>query len=278
MGVQRFFPWAVLCVMWVAPTPASALPDGALARFGTGSVAAISWSPTEPVLAVATTAGVELLDTASGRNRHLLETNAWMAAVTFDPRGKLVAAVDRDGTTTVWDASSHARIAQFRTQTLHAQCLAFSPDATTLAVGAGDAFELWDTHTWELRRSVQPRRVPPATVEEALRGLKSPGPRQLVFLDNGARIAAVCADDTIRIWDAVTGDEITRYPDASTVTTFERDTLLTWDTVTQTQLAARRGHAKDVTIMALSPDGRLLVSASEDRTALLWDVATTQRP
>jgi WD40 repeat protein len=42
----------------------------------------------------------------------------------------------------------------------------------------------------------------------------------------------------------------------------------------QPHLVVQLGHADPVTSVAFSPDGRLVLTGSEDRTAKLWDIET----
>ena len=55
-----------------------------------------------------------------------------------------------------------------------------------------------------------------------------------------------------------------------------------WDVETRKQLAVLRGHSGPVLRAAFSPDGQLVITASEDKTARLWNVETgkeiTRRP
>jgi WD40 repeat protein len=67
----------------------------------------------------------------------------------------------------------------------------------------------------------------------------------VAFDPDGARIAAACADHTVKIWNITTGKVI--------------HTL--------------RGHESDVFSVAFSPDRRHVASASADRTVRLWDVS-----
>jgi WD40 repeat protein len=69
------------------------------------------------------------------------------------------------------------------------------------------------------------------------------------FSPDGLRIATAGADQTTRIWDVMSGK----------------------------QLTALEGHADGVTAAAFSPDNGWLVTGSKDATALLWDVRLETR-
>jgi len=49
--------------------------------------------------------------------------------------------------------------------------------------------------------------------------------------------------------------------------------IVVWDAVEGTHLQTLEGHEEDVTVLAFSPDGAYLLSASHNQTAWLWDPA-----
>jgi WD40 repeat protein len=70
----------------------------------------------------------------------------------------------------------------------------------------------------------------------------------VAFSPDGLRLASTFSDQTVKIWDAQTGQEV----------------------------LTLKGHAGAVTSVAYSPDGRRLASASADRTVRVWDARTGQ--
>jgi WD40 repeat protein len=68
----------------------------------------------------------------------------------------------------------------------------------------------------------------------------------VAFSPDGKQLASASHDETVRLWDAVTG----------------------------AVLQTLEGHSNYVNAVAFSPDGKQLASASGDGTARLWDAAT----
>src|SRR5262249_31423941 len=54
------------------------------------------------------------------------------------------------------------------------------------------------------------------------------------------------------------------------------NTVKVWDALTGHELLTLKGHTKRVTSAAFSPDGKRLVSAAEDKTVKVWDLETGQ--
>jgi WD40 repeat protein len=108
----------------------------------------------------------------------------------------------------------------------------------------------------------------------------------VAFSPDGTKIATASDDNTSRIWDAATGNELAIFehddrvrhvafsPDGTKLATASFDkTARIWDTATGKELA-RLEHNESVRHVAFSPNGATLATASFDDTARIWGATT----
>ncbi|KIM23603.1 hypothetical protein M408DRAFT_252169 [Serendipita vermifera MAFF 305830] len=111
-----------------------------------------------------------------------------------------------------------------------------------------------------------------------------------VISSDGKRIFSGSRDNTIRIWDAETGEVVVvplkGHSDRIKSTSFSLDgkrvvsgsddrTIRVWDIETgETITGPLEGHTKEITSVAISPDGKRIVSGSKDTTVRVWDAKT----
>ena len=154
--------------------------------------------------------------------------------------------------------------------------VAFSPDGTTLASGAGSRVMLGSVKTGERLRTLEGHT----------------GYVQCVaFSPDGTTLASGAGDDTVILWNAKTGEQLHTLeghsdnvysvafsPDGATLASGSYDeTAILWDARTGERLHTLEGHTWSVSSVAFSPDGTTLASGSWDDTVILWNARTGER-
>ncbi|MEH1902744.1 MAG: caspase family protein, partial [Nostoc sp.] len=118
----------------------------------------------------------------------------------------------------------------------------------------------------------------------------SSGVNSVAFSPDGKTIASASSDNTVKLWNAATGKEITTLkghssavysvafsPDGKTIASASYDnTVKLWDAAIGKEIITLNGHSNEVNSVAFSPDGKTIASASSDKTVKLWNAATSK--
>ncbi|MBY0228765.1 MAG: hypothetical protein K2W96_05745, partial [Gemmataceae bacterium] len=183
--------------------------------------------------------GIELLDAASLRTRHLLPSSGWPHDMAWSPDGKrlaiswgdhvalhdaegkrvnpteghegairslalssdgtLAASGDQAGGVRLWELATGRLLRSMRTGD-SIQALAFSPDGRRLAAGASAYQAEGEVRVWNVADGKERLRFP----------AHLSGATHLAFTSDGRRLVTSGRDDRVRWWDARTGARLSQ--------------------------------------------------------------------
>jgi WD40 repeat protein len=213
----------------------------------TDSVVSVSFHPEGKLLASASFDGtVRVWDTSAGNvwlTLRLYTGYAWYAH--FSPDGTRLVSGGFDRPVS-GEARYTVRLSDSTTGKLlwnkemdvesMANCVAFSPDGQSLALGGSDG----KIRVWRAATGAETRTISISDHDSIIYAV--------AFSKDGRRL--VCGSDlrTVQVWDTQNWNEV----------------------------ATLKGHTRKVSSVAFSPDGRALASGSAADKPRLWDAATGQ--
>lgn len=232
-----------------------------------------------------------LRDLASGKERAVLRGHKPFFPFALSPDGKILGSADANKEVRLLDPATGAVRHKLMKVKHHVTGMAFSADSRTLVVWDGNQIvTVWDAATGKKRRQFTP---PPDVASNnpglAYQAMLSPDGKLLAFALQTPDPKTSNMKITPLIVDTSTGKEVRRFkadevelgflwsafsPDSKSLALINwRDNAISLTEVAtgreRHRFAAYTGH---IFSLAFSADGKMLISGSDDTTALVWDL------
>jgi len=196
-----------------------------------------------------------------------------VSTIVVSPNGRTVASGSRDGMVKLWDVEMRKVIYKLTGHTDVVRSVRWSADGMRVASGSWDG----TVRVWEMESG-----------ETVLGPIKTGNQwvYAVVYSPDSSSIASG-GDKAIEIWDTTTGKRLSTLEQDSPVWSlawtsdqkkliagFQNGLIRIFNTTTWEQIAILEGHTVTVTSISLLQNHRFLASASDDRTARLWNLDT----
>jgi WD40 repeat protein len=240
----------------------------------------VAFSPDGATIASGSLNGtLELWSATNGTQQHAMEGREHaVRSLAFSPDSRSLVSCDGKYVTRIWDVTTGI---EQRSLPDGVTAVAYSPDGKSIAMGSTQAGSwIGMIRIWDANSSV----AAPHIVEGHQAYITC-----VTFSSDGLLVASGSHDQTVRIWDAVTGTErhvmevedtvwsIAFSPNNDTVACGHADGIVqVWDVASGQKRPSMMGrHAHEVFSVAFSSDSKSVVSYSpKDDTARVWDAAT----
>ncbi len=204
-----------------------------------------------------------------------------VATVAYSPDGQTIISGSYDNTIKIWDVKSFKEIATLKGHKKGVTTVAYSPDGQTIISGSYDnTVKIWDAKNF--------RKI------ATLRGHKD-SIISVIYLSDNKTVISISKDGILKVWDIITFKKINTLkisfdnifsvdysPNSEIiisgisnhpkmVNTESRYKIKIIDIKYLKEIITLNGHKDIVTLVAYSPNGKYIVSASKDMIIKIWD-------
>ena len=204
-------------------------------------------------------------------------------AISFSPDGKTILTGSMDKTVRLWDIHGNT-IQIFKSHEGSINSVAFSPDGTTILTGSWDkTVRLWnlggtvlhefpcpDGYVNSIGFSPDGKSIFIGSQDKTVRLLDLQGNVLQVFRGNERYVSSVAFSPDGKNLLTVSS------PISFSIPGTEDNIACLWD-LKGNQLQLFKGHEGSINSVAFSPDGKMIITGSWDKTARLWEIKKTHK-
>ena len=251
-----------------------------------GQVRSLAFSLDGKWLAAGSYQRVSLIDVQTGKiEQELKGHRGYVTGVAFSPDSQRLATACEDELGRVWTLGTEPTSLVLRGHVYPVTGIAWSADGTLLATSAGDdtrptkpgQVKVWDAASGTIKHQFE---------------LHSKAATGVAFSPDGHFLLSSSVDEHVNVYDLAKDkplgffaghsrptNAVVVHPDGETAISISggravgKNELMVWEFETGEPLAAIEAHGAKITAVAVSHDGRLVATASQDRSVALWNVA-----